>query len=845
MVRIQKLLIIALLIVLALPQVTHGQVKKGKKGNVVAYFGNEEKVSVHEGTVFHQFDKGLFVHSGAVYGREATPKDFLASKMMNGGLQDAADGLVAGTNYKGEELKWESIAVNKDGEFKDDRLKTGHLYLRFEAPKEMNVILEATGNTMSLVNGFPREGDHYNFGWSLVPFKLKKGTNEFLFTAGRFPGMKARLIEPNQAVLLTKRDITLPDLIIEEEGVKWGGLRIVNTSDRTIKGYALVSQLEGEKEVKTSVPAITPLNTRKVPFQVADIAGGNGEDKMVKLTLLDSRGKKVDAFEMKIHNRSTHKHHERTFISSMDGSVQYYSVAPSNNPSLENPAMFLSVHGASVQARNQARAYAQKDWGHLVAPTNRRPFGFAWEDWGRMDALEVLEDAEGIFKTDRKHTYLTGHSMGGHGSWYLGATYPDRFAAIAPCAGYPELMNYASSHRWYKHTVKKAGVDAVSEMFSRAGNPTKTKSLARNYLQQGVYIFHGDSDNVVDPAEARQMRELLGTFHNDFCHYEYPGGTHWFGNESVDWAPIFDYFKRHDIPETAEVKHLEFHTASPGVSASNHWITIQQQTSPLQFSSVTFDVEEGIKGTSENVETIVFHMDKLGKEKACNIEIDEQLIEGAEIKDGKIILSRVDGQWKSLANVNAAEKSPERNGGFKDAFRNQMVFVYSTKGKRAENEWYYNKARFDAETFWYRGNGSVEIIRDVDFALDKYKDRNVVIYGNASNNAAWKKLLGDSPIQVRNGAILMGKTEYKGDDLSCYFVRPRKDSDIASVGVVAGTGDKGMKATYANQYYLAGPGFPDLMIFNANMLTEGAEAVRCAGFFGNDWSVKKGEFVRN
>ena len=61
------------------------------------------------------------------------------------------------------------------------------------------------------------------------------------------------------------------------------------------------------------------------------------------------------------------------------------------NDTVSKPALFLSVHGASVEATNQARAYAQKDWGHLVAPTNRRPYGFSWEDWGRMDALEVLE----------------------------------------------------------------------------------------------------------------------------------------------------------------------------------------------------------------------------------------------------------------------------------------------------------------------------------------------------------------------------------------------------------------------------------------------------------------------
>ena len=89
----------------------------------------------------------------------------------------------------------------------------------------------------------------------------------------------------------------------------------------------------------------------------------------------------------------------------------------------------------------QARCYAPKSWGHVVAPTNRRRFGFDWEDWGRMDAMEVLEEAQARFGTDPRRTYLTGHSMGGHGTWNLGAHFPDRFAAIAPICGRGELAS--------------------------------------------------------------------------------------------------------------------------------------------------------------------------------------------------------------------------------------------------------------------------------------------------------------------------------------------------------------------------------------------------------------------
>ena len=111
------------------------------------------------------------------------------------------------------------------------------------------------------------------------------------------------------------------------------------------------------------------------------------------------------------------------------------------------PALFLSLHGAGVQALGQSRSYSRKTWGHVVAPTNRRPFGFDWEDWGRLDAIEVLERAQAALGTDPLRVYLTGHSMGGHGTWHLGATFPDRFAAIGPSAGWISFWSYGGSDR--------------------------------------------------------------------------------------------------------------------------------------------------------------------------------------------------------------------------------------------------------------------------------------------------------------------------------------------------------------------------------------------------------------
>ena len=189
----------------------------------------------------------------------------------------------------------------------------------------------------------------------------------------------------------------------------------------------------------------------------------------------------------------------------------------------------------------------------------------------------------------------------------------------------------------------------------------------------------------------------------------------------------------------------------------------------------------------------------------------------------------------SLPQLHA--KGPHRNGTLKDAFNHNMVFVYGTTGNSEENEWSLNKAKFDAETWYYRGNGAVEIMADKNFNDKLYKDRGVILYGNKTTNSAWSILLNDCPIQVERNKISIGRREFKGEKYGAYFVWPGKNSLITSVAAITGSGVKGMKAAYANQYFAGASGFPDYMIFTMDMLKKGIEEVKVAGFFNNLWNL--------
>jgi hypothetical protein len=95
---------------------------------------------------------------------------------------------------------------------------------------------------------------------------------------------------------------------------------------------------------------------------------------------------------------------------------------------------------------------------------------------------------------------------------------------------------------------------------------------------------------------------------------------------------------------------------------------------------------------------------------------------------------------------------------------------------------------------------------------------------------------------VQSNRVKFGNKNLYGNQWGLYFTVPRADSDTASVGVISATGAAGMKASYANHYLVNGTTFPDVLIFDDSVLLHGAAEVKCAGFFGNDWSIEKGDF---
>lgn len=791
------------------------------------------------------FQKALTLEPVGRAGRNTVFTDEIEFQIVNGTWHAPHAGDQVGLPA-GRLQTWTNATANAEGWFEGPALRGGYAFVAYESATPQIMVLEAAGHSSVYVNGELRAGDVYQTGYVRLPVALRAGVNEFLFAGGR-GRLRAKLVPPPSPVFLNLGDPTFPDLIVGEKTDAWGAVVVVNATTNWLSKHDFVAKLAG-RVTRCEVPSVPPLGVRKVPFHFVAPAPKTNGMAVVELALVPA-GKSVPhavtSSRIELRVRRPEQTHKRTFISETDGSVQYFAVNPASGSftSGERPALFLSLHGASVEALGQAEAYAPKRWGTLVAPTNRRPYGFDWEEWGRLDALEVLALATARYQPDPLRMYLTGHSMGGHGTWNIGANFPDRFAAIAPSAGWISFWSYAGTDRFTNATP-------VQQMLRRANAPGDTLGLSTNYLSLGVYTLHGDADDNVPVSEARTMRTNLAGFHHDFDGHEQPGAGHWWGNSDepgaacVDWPPLFDFFARHRRPAAESVRRVNFTTMNPGVSARSQWLEIAQQERSLIASRAAIQLDplrQRFTGTTENVARLAFDVPTLIEKQPVVFELDGQKLTNAPTP--RVWLVRHDGRWETSAAPSAGEKTPQRSGPFKDAFRHRVVFVFGTQGTAEENAWAMAKARYDAEAFWYRGNGSIEVLADSQFDPRSDRDRGVILYGHREMNAAWLALLADSPVQVDRSGVTLGTRTILGGDVACLFLRPRPGSAVACVGVVAGSGLAGLRVTNRLPYFLAGTGYPDCLVVGAETLRQGTDGIRVAGFFGNDWSVTRGDFA--
>jgi len=193
----------------------------------------------------------------------------------------------------------------------------------------------------------------------------------------------------------------------------------------------------------------------------------------------------------------------------------------------EDPAkrwpLMLFLHGAGERG-NQVWLVAKHGPPKFAVSATNFPFIVVSPQcpngkiWSNDLLLALLDEMETRYAVDTHRVYLTGLSMGGFGTWSLGLSHPDRFAAIAPICG---------------------GGDFITPLLVAEEQKAALTSL-------GVWAFHGGKDPVVPLEESQRMvsyMKKLGV--RDVKLTVYPDAQHDSWTQAYADPELFAWFLEH------------------------------------------------------------------------------------------------------------------------------------------------------------------------------------------------------------------------------------------------------------------------------------------------------------
>jgi predicted esterase len=235
-------------------------------------------------------------------------------------------------------------------------------------------------------------------------------------------------------------------------------------------------------------------------------------------TMLDQLAAGKDPFDAR---RGDFK---KAYRSRVDETLQPYRIyVPASYDGSKAFPLVIALHGMGGDEDSYFEAYAKgaikteaEKRGYILAcPKGRQPASM-YRGPAETDVLDVIAEVQRSYRVDGNRIYLTGHSMGGFGTWYVAINHPDIFAAIAPISG--------------------------------GGNPAAMKKIA--HIPE--LVVHGDDDKTVPVSNSRAMVAAAKEAGAEVKYVEVPGGSH-ISVVAPTFKDVFDWFDTH-ARKAVEVK---------------------------------------------------------------------------------------------------------------------------------------------------------------------------------------------------------------------------------------------------------------------------------------------------
>jgi predicted esterase len=430
-----------------------------------------------------------------------------------------------------------------------------------------------------------------------------------------------------------------------------------------------------------------------------------------------------------------------TFFSTVDDTEQPYGLyLPKNFDETKKYPLVIMLHGAGSNHRLSLRRVfgksnangetdveatryfpAWKDVDYIVAsPYARGTMGY--QGIAEHDVYSVLEDVKKRFPIDEDRTYLTGLSMGGGGSLWIGLTRPDIWAAIYSVCPAP---------------------------------PPGTVDLIGNVLNTPMFFHHGDQDPVVPVSISRDWTKKLKELGANVSYAEYPGVQHNSWEDAYKDGVVFDWFskfKRNRFPD-----RLLFNSRNYKYNSS-YWVRFDQLTpGVLATMDAKFTGPNQLDITATNLGA--FTLQLTGHPKYNAGQPLQLTLNGKKVKTAAGELSFVQQQGKWTAGQytpGTTVKKAGLEGPLSDAFASRHIYVYGTKGNPSEAEL---RLRMDiagqaANWAMYRNAflGRImvfpRVVADKDVRPSDFESCNLVLLGTQETNLLIDKYKDRLPIHL-------------------------------------------------------------------------------------------------
>ncbi|MCK4549201.1 MAG: prolyl oligopeptidase family serine peptidase, partial [Candidatus Krumholzibacteria bacterium] len=447
---------------------------------------------------------------------------------------------------------------------------------------------------------------------------------------------------------------------------------------------------------------------------------------------------------------------------------------------------------------------------------------------GTNDVFAVIDEIKKQYNIDNDRIYLAGHSMGGHGSWYLGVHYPDRWAALNPMSGYGD-------YRLWNQDIPDWQVPLYEDK--------SACFFLENLLHLPVYNIHGAKDDDVSVEHSRRLMTSLNNLNYQAVYNEDPDKPHWWGMDFPEAIKFLRQQKRDPYPEEVIFKtnRLKYNCS--------YWVMLDAIDDIPGMAKIHAKIEEKnhIRVRVENVLQYSLSLNEhlIDVKQPLVIETNgRKSFEGMLPPSGIVTLkampenqNEVQGYLPLSAPSMTLAKTHDLCGPIIDAYSSRFIFIYGTSGTLKDTEINLREARQDALDWRTWANGNSIIKSDREITREDIENYNLILFGNPETNTLIARMNENLPIRIDKCCVKAGDWEFRGEDVGAKFVYPNPLNPAKYVLINSGVSSRAVDKIHRLGDPLYDP-LPDYIIFRRQDVNYDRHFFLKAGFFDRNWEIE-------